>query len=99
MEHTDSHEWLERKGNIGTVGITDAAQKELGEIVFIQLPKVGQKLKKGEEAAVLESTKAAVDVYSPAAGKVIEINEKVRATPGLVNQSAESSGWLFRLEL
>ena len=99
MRYTESHEWISLKGKIGTVGITDYAQKELGSIVFIELPKVGQKLKAGEEACVLESTKAAADVYAPVSGKIVEVNEPLRSAPAHVNQSAEMNGWLFRMEL
>ena len=94
MRYTDSHEWITVDGTIGTVGITEYAQKELGSIVYIELPKVGQKVKAGEEACVLESTKAAVDVYSPVSGKIIAVNEVLRSDP-----AGLKSGWLFRLEL
>ncbi|MDP1608410.1 MAG: glycine cleavage system protein GcvH [Chlamydiales bacterium] len=94
-----SHEWIRVEENIGTVGISDHAQKELGEIVYIELPQIGQLVKEGEEVCVLESTKAAADVYSPASGKVIAVNESVRQTPSLINRAAESSGWLYKIEL
>lgn len=96
---TDSHEWLVVKAKIGTVGITDHAQKELGEIVFVELPQVGCELKKGDEAAVLESTKAAVDVYAPVSGRVIAVNIEVKKDPSRVNHFAESEGWLFQIEM
>jgi glycine cleavage system H protein len=96
---TESHEWLQMKGPIGTVGITDYAQKELGEIVFIELPKVGEKVKAGQELCVLESTKAAADVYAPVSGKIVTVNEELRINPSLINQAAESSAWLFQIEL
>ncbi len=96
MYFTQSHEWIDQK--TGTVGISHYAQKELGEIVYVQLPKVGQTVRAGQEICVLESTKAAADVYSPASGKIIAINEAVAKDPSLINKSAESSGWLFRLE-
>jgi glycine cleavage system H protein len=99
MRYTPSHEWIEIKEGLGTVGITNFAQKELGEIVFIQLPKVGALLKAGEEACVLESTKAAADVYSPASGKVVAVNEELAKSPSLLNKSPESAGWLFKLAL
>ena len=82
MRFTESHEWLQLKGNVGTVGITDYAQRELGEIVFIELPKVGHKVKAGQETCVLESTKAAADVYAPVSGKIIAVNEDLRKNPG-----------------
>ena len=99
MHFTESHEWVTLKGKIGTVGITDHAQKELGEIVFAELPKIGQKTKAGQQIAVLESTKAAVDIYTPVSGKVVAINEALRTSPSTINQSAESAGWLFQIEL
>lgn len=99
MRYTQSHEWIQMKGNVGTVGITDYAQKELGEIVFIELPKVGQKVKAGQEICVLESTKAAADVYSPVSGKIVAINEDLRSHPPSINQAAESASWLFQIEL
>ena len=99
MYFTESHEWLQLKGAVGTVGITDYAQRELGEIVYIELPKVGQKVKIGQEIVVIESTKAASDVYAPVSGTIIAVNEELRAAPSAINQGAETSGWLFQLEL
>src|ERR1700733_12533043 len=78
MKFSETHEWVEEKDGIATIGITHFAQKELGEIVYVELPEVGKSVKAGEEAAVLESTKAAADVYSPVSGKVIEINERLK---------------------
>lgn len=94
---TPTHEWIEMDGDIGTVGISNHAQKELGEIVFVELPEIEQELETGEEACVLESTKAAADVYSPASGKVIAVNEQVKINPSLINKAAESSGWLYKM--
>ena len=99
MYFTESHEWLQLKGNAGTVGITDYAQKELGEIVHIELPKVGQKVKAGEETVVIESTKAAADVYAPVSGTITAVNEELRTNPSSINQKAETSGWLYKIEL
>jgi glycine cleavage system H protein len=99
VRYTESHEWVALDGQIGTVGITEYAQKELGEIVYIELPKVGQIVKQGEEISVLESTKAAADVYAPVSGKVVAVNEAVRKTPDLLNRAAETHGWLLRIEL
>src|SRR5579863_8004988 len=96
---TKSHEWIELDGHKGTVGITNYAQKELGEIVYAQLPQVGQSVVLGGEVCVLESTKAAADVYSPVSGKITAVNEAVAQKPQLINQAAESSAWLFRIEL
>ena len=99
MRFTDSHEWISLQGNEGTVGITHHAQKELGEIVYIQLPKVGDIVKRGAEVCVLESTKAAADVYAPVSGKVTAINEELRSNPALINQDPEERAWLFKMEL
>lgn len=96
---TPSHEWIEVEGKKGTVGITDHAQKELGDIVFIELPKVGQEVAMGDETAVLESTKAAADTYAPISGKIAEINIAVKNTPSLINENAEGAGWLYKMEL
>ena len=76
-KYTETHEWIEINGKIGTIGISHHAQKELGDIVFVELPKLNYQVKAGEEVAVLESTKAAADVYSPVSGKILEINEKI----------------------
>ena len=99
MYLTESHEWLQVNGNVGTVGITAYAQNELGEIVFVELPKVGQTVKAKEEVCVLESTKAAADVYAPVSGKIIAINDALKKDPSLINKSAETAGWLFQIEL
>lgn len=96
---TDSHEWLHREENEATVGITRYAQEELGEIVFVQLPKIGDTLEKGSAACILESTKAAADVYSPATGTVIAINEELLKDPTPINQSPEDLGWLYRIQV
>lgn len=96
---TESHEWIEIKGQIGTVGITDYAQRELGDIVYIELPAVGKKVKKGDEVCVLESTKAAADVYAPVSGTIAAVNDTLALAPGSINQSAETKAWLFQIEL
>ncbi len=99
MRFTTSHEWVTLTGRIATVGLTDFAQKELGEVVYIQLPKLNQQLTIGDEAAILESTKAAADTYAPLSGKVIAINDALLKSPSLINTSPEDKGWLFKLEL
>src|SRR5688500_16653619 len=99
MKFTESHEWIEVHSNVGVVGITDYAQKELDDIVYIELPKVGKHVKAGEEAAVLESTKAAADVYSPVSGTIIEVNQSLVTASELVNRSPEKEGWLFKIKL
>lgn len=99
MKFTETHEWIDVKDGIGTVGITNYAQKELGDIVYVELPKIGSEVRKGQEAAVLESTKAAADVYAPVTGKIIEHNLALKEAPELVNQSPHQEGWLFKLSL
>lgn len=99
MQFTETHEWIAINQGIGTVGISAYAEKELGEIVYIELPTLGKEIRSGEEAAVLESTKAATDVYSPASGTIIEINEKLKTDSSLINTSPETDGWLFKLKL
>lgn len=99
MRYTESHEWIKVDGKVGTVGITSYAQKELGEIVSVELPKLGQIVKSKEEICVLESTKAAADVYSPVAGKIVAVNDAIKADSSLINKNAESLGWLFQIEI
>lgn len=98
-KYTDSHEWIEIEGEIGTVGITDHAQNELGDIVFVELPKSGVSIKAGDEVVVLESTKAAADMYSPVSGEIIEVNHSLNEASDLINRSAEKEGWIFRVRL
>ena len=99
MNYTDSHEWIAIEGEMGTVGVSTHAQKELGEVVFIQLPKVGDKVEAGSEIAVLESTKAAADIYCPVSGTIVAINEHVKNDPNILNTSPEKEGWLFKIAL
>lgn len=96
---TEDHEWVDVDGEIGTVGITDYAQSQLGDIVFVEVPGEGKQLAKGDDAAVVESVKAASDVYSPVSGTVIEGNADLADDPALVNGSAEEDGWFFKLTL
>jgi glycine cleavage system H protein len=99
MKFTDEHEWLTRDGDIATVGITEHATTQLGDLVFVELPKVGAKLRKGQGAAVVESVKAASDVFAPLDGEVVEINEAVTQDPALVNSDPLGKGWLYRIRL
>jgi len=99
MKYTDSHEWIDPKGETGRVGISAEAQKELGEIVYVELPKVGDEVMQGEEIAVLESTKAAADIYSPVSGKVVSVNERLKEDPSLMNTAPEGEGYLFEIAL
>jgi glycine cleavage system H protein len=96
---TEDHEWVDVDGDIGTVGISEYAQSQLGDIVFVDVPEDGKALTKGDEAAVVESVKAASDVYSPVSGTVLEGNSALGDTPGLVNEDAEGDGWFFKLTL
>lgn len=96
---TEDHEYIRVDGSTGTVGITNYAQDQLGDIVFVELPSVGQKLKKGDEAAVVESVKAASEIYSPASGTVVEVNTALTGEPGLINSSADDEGWIYKLRL
>ncbi len=96
---TDEHEWIDVDGEVATVGITDYAQEQLGDIVFVDLPADGAKFEKGDEAAVVESVKAASDVYSPVSGEVVEINSALEDEPALVNSDPEDDGWFFRIRL
>lgn len=93
---TEDHEWIEVDGDAATVGITDYAQGQLGDIVFVELPAAGTQLTKGKDAAVVESVKAASDVYSPVSGEVTEANPALEEDPALVNTAPESDGWFFR---
>ena len=97
--YTSDHEWLRIEGNIATVGITDYAQSQLGDVVFVELPKVGRSLAKAEAAAVVESVKAASDVYAPISGEVVEVNEALAAEPALVNSDAAGKAWFFKIRI
>lgn len=96
---TDEHEWIDVEGEIATVGITDYAQGQLGDIVFVELPTEGTAFDKGDDAAVVESVKAASDVYAPVSGEVVEVNSALEDEPALVNSDAEEDGWFFKLRL
>jgi glycine cleavage system H protein len=96
---TEDHEWIDVEGSIGTVGISEYAQSQLGDIVFVDVPADGRELGKGDEAAVVESVKAASDVYSPVSGTVLEGNTALVDSPDLVNSDAEGEGWFFRITL
>lgn len=96
---TKDHEWIRAEGGIATVGITDYAQNQLGDVVFVELPSVGRKLKKHDEAAVVESVKAASEVYSPVSGEVTEVNAALTDDPAVVNRGAETGGWFLKLKL
>ncbi len=97
--YTEEHEWVSVEGDLATVGITHFAQDQLGDVVFVEVPEAGRQLSKGGEAAVVESVKAASDVYSPVSGEVVEGNQALVAEPALVNSDPEGGGWFFRLRL
>src|ERR1700719_5311621 len=97
--YTDDHEWLRIEGDVATIGVTDYAQSQLGDVVFVELPKLGRSLKKAEAAAVVESVKAASDVYAPISGEVIEVNDALAAEPALVNSDAGGKAWFFKLKI
>ncbi len=97
MKFTESHEWI--KLDSGLIGVTQHAQSELGDIVYIELPEVGSKININDELAVLESTKAAADVYSPVSGKIVAVNEKLEEFPELINRSPEDEGWLVKIKI
>jgi glycine cleavage system H protein len=96
---TADHEWLRIEGDVATIGVTDYAQSQLGDVVFIELPKVGRSLKKAEAAAVVESVKAASDVYAPISGEVLEVNDTLAAEPALVNSDATGKAWFFKMKI
>ena len=96
---TSDHEWLRIDADVATVGITDYAQSQLGDVVFIDFPAVGHTLKKTEVAAVVESVKAASDVYAPITGEVLAVNEELMAEPAMVNSDAEGKAWFFKLRI
>lgn len=97
--YTETHEWIEVNDRIGTVGITDYAQSQLGDVVFVELPDPGTELEKGAAFGVVESVKAASDLFSPVKGKVVEVNGELSARPELVNKDPEGEGWMIRLEI
>lgn len=97
--YTKDHEYLRVEGGEGVVGISEHAQQQLGDVVFAEVPPIGKKLKQGDQAAVVESVKAASDVFAPASGEVVAVNSEVESTPGLINEDALGRGWLFRLRL
>jgi glycine cleavage system H protein len=96
---TSDHEWLSVEGGIATVGITDYAQEQLGDLVFVEPPEIGKKLAKGDTAVVVESVKAASDVYAPVDGEITEANGTLSSDPSLVNSAATGAGWLWKMKL
>ena len=99
IRFTEDHEWVRIEGDVAMVGITEYAQEQLGDIVFIELPEVGAAISQGDEAAVIESVKAASDIYAPISGEVGQVNGALDADPAIVNQDAQGDGWLFTMSI
>ena len=99
LRYTEQHEWVRIEGDTVTVGITDYAQEQLGDVVYVELPDVGKAVKAGDEAAVVESVKAASEVYAPVSGEVVEVNEALADAPAGVNEDATGAGWFVKLKL
>jgi glycine cleavage system H protein len=99
LKYTKSHEWVRAAGDTATIGITDHAQAELTDIVFVELPEAGRKVKAGEACAVVESVKTASDIYAPVSGEIIESNKTVTDDPGLTNREPYKGGWFFKIKL
>ena len=98
-KYTDEHEWISIDGEIGTVGISEYAQVQLGDVVFIEVPEIGTIYKKGQEAAVVESVKAASEVYAPVDGEIVEVNNGLEEDPSIVNSDAEGKGWFYKIKV
>lgn len=99
LKYTKTHEWLKTRGDKALVGITDHAQSELTDVVFVELPEIGKELKQGEELCIVESVKSVSEIYSPISGKVTNVNKKLEDTPEIINQSPYDEGWLVELEI
>lgn len=99
VRYTKDHEYVRLEGDIAVVGISDYAQGQLGDVVFVELPEVGKAVEKGKEAAVVESVKAASEVYAPLSGEVVEVNTELEGAPGLVNEDPQGKGWFLKLKL
>ena len=99
MKYTRDHEWIKVDGEVATIGITEHAQEQLGDVVFIELPAIGKQVTKGGEAAVVESVKVASEVYAPVSGEVVAVNKELEGDPALVNRGAEGDGWFMKVKL
>jgi glycine cleavage system H protein len=97
--YTKEHEWISVEGDIATIGITNHAQEQLGDVVFVELPAIGKAVTKGGDAAVVESVKAASEVYAPVTGEVVEVNKELEGDPALVNREAEGAAWFMKVKL
>lgn len=99
LKYTEEHEWVQIEGDVATCGVSDHAQEQLGDVVFVELPEVGRTVAKDEECAVVESVKAASDVFAPLSGAIVEVNPALEGDPSLVNSEAVSGGWFFKIKL
>ena len=99
LRYSKEHEYVRVEGDVGVVGISDHAQSQLGDVVFVELPKIGAQLAQGGEAAVVESVKAASEVYTPVSGEVVAVNDALEGEPSLINEDATGKGWIFRVKL
>ena len=99
VKFSKDHEWVSVAGDIATIGITNHAQEQLGDVVFVELPAVGKKVAKGGDAAVVESVKAASEVYAPVTGEVVAVNKELEGDPALINRGAESEGWFMKIKI
>ena len=99
VKYTNEHEWIRVEGDVGTIGITNYAQEQLGDVVFVDVPQVGRKVAKGESIAVVESVKAASDIFAPVSGEIVEANKALADSPGDVNAEPMGKGWFFRIKL
>lgn len=99
VKYSKDHEWVKVDGDVATIGITNHAQEQLGDVVFVELPALGKKVEQNKEAAVVESVKAASEVYAPVSGEVVEVNTDLEGDPGLVNREAESGAWFMKVRL
>lgn len=99
LRYSEEHEWVSVDGDIATVGVSDFAQQQLGDVVFVELPDVGRTVERGAEVAVVESVKAASEIYAPLSGEVVEVNNALADEPGTVNESPEEDGWFFKMRL
>ncbi len=97
--YTEEHEWVRMEGEIAVVGITDHAQEEMSDVVFVELPEIGRQVEEKEAMAVVESVKAASDIYSPVSGEVVEVNAELENEPGIVNEEPYGGGWLFKIKV
>jgi glycine cleavage system H protein len=99
VKYSTEHEWIRVEGDVGTIGITQYAQEQLGDVVFVEVPQAGRKVAKGESVAVVESVKAASDIYTPASGEIVEANKSLASSPGDVNNDPMGMGWFYKIKL